>query len=373
MGFATFLVSCRVSPEGGARPATFPGSAGPFGAFPSTAAVPYHYGLIPSRRSTRFWFLHPPRCRVARSRHLRVADLKVLLHSRVRCCARCCHLDAARCSLGLVPLLRFRRLLRSALRRGSISSLPSRKRDAPGGSRADWTREGGFCDWPEPAVHPAFRRHLSPGGQGGRSSQVLRARRVGGPLPPPVPEGSAEVAPSGYLSLDVRSGEPSGASRWVHGRSAEPKLGTVRPPARWRPARCSNSNLPRRVLLRSSDGGCRLGSATRSQRGWSLSERLPDWFQWPDLLLAGARRWPAGPSEPDLRAKCLERRRPNRAGARSFCRVQGASRDFPSRCTEVRWLVRSRNGGLRATHRIRRHHDETHENSRAGARGGFSS
>jgi hypothetical protein len=161
-----------------------------------------------------------------RSRRFRAADLKVFLHSRVRCCARRYHRNAARCSLGLVPLLRFRRLLRSALRRGPISSHPSRKRAAPGGSRADRTREGGCCDWPEPAVHPAFRRHLSPRGQGGRASQVLRARRVGGPLPPRVPEGSTEVAPSGTF-------------RWMSGRASRPvhRGGFV-------VARLSRSSLP---------------------------------------------------------------------------------------------------------------------------------
>jgi hypothetical protein len=211
MGFATFPVSCRDSPEGGAQPATFPSSAGPFEAFPSTAAVPYHYGLVPSRRSTRSRFPHPSRCRVACSRHFRAADLKVLLHSRVRCCARCCHQSAARCSLGLVPLHRFRRLLRSALRRGPSRAIPLERGPLQVGAvRIGHTRAVLAADLSQPP-HPAVRRHLSPGGQGGRSSQVLRARRVGDPLSSRVPSGSTEVVPGGSLSLDDRP-----ASRPVH-------------------------------------------------------------------------------------------------------------------------------------------------------------
>jgi hypothetical protein len=244
------------------------------------------------------------RCHIVRSRRFRVADLKVLLHSRVRCCVRCCHRNAARCSLGLVPLFRSQRLLCMGLRRVPDSSHPSRKRATPGRIRAEWTREGGICDWRPPAVHPAFRRHLTPGGQGGRISQVQRVRRVGGPLPPRVPWSPAEAV-------------PSGAFRWMAGRASRPghRGGVV-------VARPNRSSVP---CGRPRGGGppagrdrsCRNNSSSEVAKrvpseilypdptGVGRSKRRPEWSLWPDLFLAGAWKRPGGPLEPDLQAKCL--------------------------------------------------------------------
>jgi hypothetical protein len=71
----------------------------------------------------------------------------------------------------------------------------------------------------------------------------------------------------GNLSLDGRSGEPPGASGWGRGRSAEPKLGAVRPPAWRRPACRSGSNLPEQALLRSSKTGAVRDPLPRPNRG----------------------------------------------------------------------------------------------------------
>jgi hypothetical protein len=57
---------------------------------------------LPSRRSNWSRVTQVRRCRRTRVPPDRSADLKVLLHNRVRCTIRCCHRDDARCSLGLV-------------------------------------------------------------------------------------------------------------------------------------------------------------------------------------------------------------------------------------------------------------------------------
>jgi hypothetical protein len=103
MGFVPFPASVDPFCEQLGSIGVVPGNATPFGAFPSTAAVPRHRGrclLAVPRTASGVAGSLPNR---KRSPWL-AADLKALLHSRVRCCAWRFRQDAARCSHGLRPL-----------------------------------------------------------------------------------------------------------------------------------------------------------------------------------------------------------------------------------------------------------------------------
>jgi hypothetical protein len=81
---------------------TVPGNAIPFEAFPSTAAAPRHRGRCPLV-VPRAWVPEASTLPYQRRSLGLAADLKALLHNRVRGCAWRFHRSAARCSLGLVP------------------------------------------------------------------------------------------------------------------------------------------------------------------------------------------------------------------------------------------------------------------------------
>lgn len=229
--FPTFERSLR---ERNSRLGVFPDGAGPFGAFPSTAAVPRHRGLVPSRRSTWSLFSLPALPRTCDHR-FQAADLKVLLHSRIRCGAGCCHHDVARCSLGLVSLRGFGRFVCSVLRRAPSPSGSSRRTvggDVDRAGRHPRTRSG--SGRPKPTVHSASRSLSHPGGWRWRRGRPWAPRfdGVGRPLPP-LPRPEPKTAWSLAFAGMTRTDEPPGHPRWSRGRdSAGPKLCTARPPRR---------------------------------------------------------------------------------------------------------------------------------------------
>lgn len=268
--------------------------------------MPHHCGLIPSRRSSWSRFAHARRCRLLCVYPNQPADLKVLLHSRVRCIVRRCRQDGARCSPGLgspswvspIPAARFSEKIRYPVR-----ILPKVERSETGSravsSRGRWKQPAGAGRAPRIPALPGQRPCRA-----GVSSLVQWFRRVGGPLSPLEPPSRPRSTWQYHVSRDDGGNEsadiPCGGIRSL---SAEPKLLTWRPVLLRILRVCRIGACRSRLVSGPKGAGLDLSPRIRSEEA-CLGVCLPAWFHLPSHLFAGAWRWRGGIPEPRLRAVC---------------------------------------------------------------------